>query len=205
MTNFKATITEEQLQFIISLFEKSLQTMALLQPDNAIFDCHAAMGKSEPGGRKMKSTEMSSEHYAVKMRGMSNLSTHSIEHQSSQIKASSSGSDISSSEPLKLGTDIAKSKARLSLWVQWTLPMASISLLASNGQRQRLTITIEDYQSSFDWSAVYFQAKAKVLAAAIKHEVKKLDKWTMGPNQGLVITFGGDEITSELETVNRSS
>ena len=139
------------------------------------------------------------------MRGMS--STPSTEHQNSQVKASSNaGSDISSlspTEPLKLGTE-AKSKARLSFWVQWTLPMANLSLLASNG-KQKLTVSIEDYQSSFDWSVVYFQAKAKVLAAGIRHQVKrKMETWTEGPNQGLVVTFG-DEITGELETVSKGN
>ena len=33
MSNFKATLTEEQLQLIISIFEKSLQTLTHLQPD----------------------------------------------------------------------------------------------------------------------------------------------------------------------------
>ena len=39
------------------------------------------------------------------------------------------------------------------------------------------------------------------MAAGIKHEIKKADKWHEGPNQGIIVTFG-DEITSELETVN---
>ena len=88
--------------------------------------------------------------------------------------------------------------------MQWTLPLANVSLLAgNNGLKQRLTLTIEDYQSSFDWSPIYFQAKVKVLSAGIKHQVKSSSKrcWDQGPNQGLVLTFDCDEITNELETV----
>ena len=43
MSNFKATMTEEQLQFIISIFEKSLQTLTQLYPD--LFNSEATNSK----------------------------------------------------------------------------------------------------------------------------------------------------------------
>ena len=119
-------------------------------------------------------------------------------------KQSSTGSASPETEdPLKLGSD-AKLEGQLSVWVQWTLPQASLSLLtaAAGGTKQRLQFTVEDYQSSFDWNPVYFQSKLRILTAGIKHHIaNKNEEWTEGPNQGVILSFGS-EITSDLETVS---
>ena len=61
---------------------------------------------------------------------------------------------------------------------------------------------LEDYQSSFDWNPVYFQSKLRILTASIKHHVSNKNKeWVDGQNQGVILSFGND-ITSDLETVN---
>ena len=100
--------------------------------------------------------------------------------------------------------NLVEIEGQLSVWVQWTLPAASLSLFtaAGGGTKQRLQFTVEDYQSSFDWNPVYFQSKLRILSASIKHHVmNKSKEWTEGPNQGLILSFGSD-ITSDLETVS---
>ena len=213
MTNFNVAISEEQLQFLIGLVEKSLHTLSILRPN--FFDysenneTNAACRRYHPdsSSAEMSSASVLSEQcYVVKMRQMSTEHSSIMHGGGLPFKDNSNSSDVSSgkSEPWKLvSTDASKSNnTGLSLWVQWTLPLANVCLLAGNG-KQRLTLTIEDYQSSFDWSPIYFQAKVKVLSAGIKHQVKTTSpRWDQGPNQGLVLTFDCDEITNELETVN---
>ena len=79
-------------------------------------------------GNPIPAAASSETDYAVKMRGISSMSTQSHD-QSSQRKPSSTGS-VETEDPLKLGSD-AKIEGQLSVWVQWTLPQASLSLLTS--------------------------------------------------------------------------
>jgi hypothetical protein len=52
----------------------------------------------------------------------------------------------------------------LSLWLQWTLPQVTAALIApSQSAASKLLLEMEDCQSSFDWTPLYFQAKYAVI------------------------------------------
>ena len=204
MTPLKASLSDEQLAHTITFLERVLNFAATIHPQmfmggnaNTGSEQHVNTGPAAAA----VAAATSETDYAVKMRGLSNMSTQSHE-QSSQRKPSSTGS-VETEDPLKLGSD-AKIEGQLSVWVQWTLPQASLSLLTAatgGGSKQRLQFMVEDYQSSFDWNPVYFQSKLRILSASIKHHVANKNKeWTDGHNQGVILSFGND-ITSDLETV----
>ena len=206
MTPLKASLSDEQLAHVIILLERVLNSMAIMYPEMFADGDGGNQGKdvtAVQAATAAAAAAASETDYAVKMRGLSTTSTISHE-QSSHRKQSSTGSASPETEdPLKLGSD-AKLEGQLSVWVQWTLPQASLSLLtaAAGGTKQRLQFTVEDYQSSFDWNPVYFQSKLRILTAGIKHHIaNKNEEWTEGPNQGVILSFGSD-ITSDLETVS---
>lgn len=184
MTPLKVHIHDDQLSHLISLAERLLHSSSILCP-------HWFESQQDPQNfEHLSSSSVTEKSYAVKMRGHSTISSYSNDKKPSL-------SDEFFDEELKLGSE-AKAEGQISLWVQWTLPQASLVLL-TNG-KQRLVFSVEDYQSSFDWSPIYFQAKLRVLSASIKHQIENNKEWVEGPNKGLVMTFAND-ITADLETV----
>jgi vacuolar protein sorting-associated protein 13B len=183
MTVLKTALTDDQLAQSVSLIDRVVPILVRIYPD--LF----YVNDLRPGGPQMTCME-------------SGLSMHSVEqssmpHQSSETSREPLLSGLKSG--LK-GGDLMNS-GLLSIWVQWTLPQSSLSLVTATGQK--LHMSIEDCQSSFDWSPVYFQAKGRVLGASIKHYVKagNAREWTLGCHNGVILTFG-NEITHDLEIIN---
>ena len=53
---------------------------------------------------------------------------------------------------------VSEANSALSLWLQWTLPQLTLALLAADST-SKLLLEMEDWQSSFDWTPLYFQTK----------------------------------------------
>ena len=116
MTNFNVSISEEQLQFLIGLAEKSLHTLSILRPNffndndetsSATPDYHPGASSSLSSGSALSEGQC----YVVKMREMSTDHSSIINH-GGQFKDNGNFSDVSSgkSEPFKLvSTDASKS------------------------------------------------------------------------------------------------
>ena len=128
---------------------------------------------------------------------MRNKSTQSIKSQASVPMRSSS--EISKPEPKRLAARSSRIESSSSVWVQWTLPSASFSLITNN--MEKLQVIVEDYQSSFDWCPVYFQAKVRIFNAHLKYFQMINDEWKPGVNDGAIVTFG-NEITNDILVVN---
>ena len=201
MSPLRVWISEEQLSYGVSLTERVLQFAASIFP-HLWTETNQVSDLSTPIGGAVTVTSGEAD-YVVKMRGVSNMSSvpSQLERPGSFRKETgSAASSEKSRESMKLASDAKKSNDRLSVWVQWTLPQAALTLTTS-GHRQRLVFTLEDYQSSFDWNPTFFQSKLRILTASIKHQIEKNQEWKEGPNQSLILTFG-TEITSDLETVH---
>ncbi len=184
MSPLKAQVTHDQLQQVVAVLERILH---LQSP-----------GRRQQQQQKTRmmtpvvDSSTSEPRHVVKMRGQSSVSNFSYD-QSSQKRPS-----LSEDDHIKLGSE-GRLEGQVSVWVQWTLPSASLSLLTSG--KQKLQFSLEDYQSSFDWNPVYFQAKLRVLSATIRHLVVSGQDWSNGPNHGIILTFGRG-ISGDLETVH---
>ncbi len=59
-----------------------------------------------------------------------------------------------------VGERVGEETSALSLWLQWTLPQLTFALLVSQSKNfSKLLLEMEDCQSSFDWTPLYFQTK----------------------------------------------
>ena len=183
MSTLKVTINENQLSQLVQTTEKIMYTF---------FELSETSDHDQDGD--LQRTSIGSLPYSVKPK---NKSIQSIPSQASMPMKTSS--EISKVEPKRLAARNSKTESSLSIWVQWTLPQANLSLITN--RLEKLQMIVEDYQSSFDWCPVYFQTKVRVFNANIKHFLMKDKEWKPGANNGVILTFG-NQITNDIVVVN---
>ncbi len=199
MSSLEASITEDQLAHIIHFAEELLVVFSKLQPD--IF-LNGSQQHSEHLNLSGRSPKQSDKDLQVRMSSAS-IQGHSPEQSQMLSETTATREHLSD-------LDAGDSSSGLSFWVQWTVPQMVATLITSSGQK--LQAVVEDYQSSFDWTPVYFQMKFRVLSASVRHFImspggggdKNSVKWIRGKHTGTILTFG-DEVTHDLVVVNAKS
>ena len=112
MTPLRASLSDDQLAHTVTILERILNYAATIHPQ--LFGGEEENSVKTGSDQHPTKPEVASEtDYAVKMRGLSTMSSQSHE-QSSQRKQSSTGSAETEADPLKLGSD-AKIEGHLSV------------------------------------------------------------------------------------------
>ena len=192
MSSLKVSINEHQLSQLVQTTEKIMHI--LVELSNATSeDLQQQQQPSIIGGNSFLPKNNSKSGAAV-------IQSSSMPSPQASMPAMKTSSEISKLEvePKRLAANKTESSS-LSIWVQWTIcGQANLSLITNN---LKLQMIVEDYQSSFDWSPVYFQTKVKINNVGIKHFLMKDKEWKPGANNGVILTFG-NQITNDIVVVN---
>lgn len=93
-----------------------------------------------------------------------------------------------------------------SFWLQWTVPAISMALVTKDRERQlKLRLDMEECQSSFDWTPIYFKLKFRMLSANVRCFVLNSSAdWAESANMGIVVSCG-DDISNDIMFVNAAT
>ena len=186
MSPIKFELSETQLQLLISLTEDAIGAMAKLNPSILVSNSSASSAeinvKSPMSSPEGSSTGISATRPIIDT--MSDTPTSQYVGKSGESGETETGSTVS-------------------LWIQWTVPLISCALITKNGSEEiKIKMDMEDCQSSFDWTPIYFKMKSRVLAANIRCKVRKKEAdWEDSANKGIVLSCS-DDLSHEIHFVN---
>ena len=188
MSPIKFELSETQLKLLISLTEESIAAMAKFNPSILSRDNSSASSAEVIIKSPLSSPEGSSTGVSIARPNMEAFSDTATSQNTGCV------------EPRDLSTDM---DSAISLWIQWTVPLISCALITRHGdQNIKIKMDMEDCQSSFDWTPIYFKMKSRVLAANIRSKVRKKDaEWEDSANKGIVLSCT-DELSHEIHFVN---
>ncbi len=90
----------------------------------------------------------------------------------------------------------------LSLWMQWTLPQICVQAIAQ--ESNMMVLNMEDCQSSFDWTPVYFKMKSRISTANVYSKIRNNPRfaWELSPASRGHVFSCGEDLSHQFHFIN---
>ncbi len=162
MSPIKVRVREEELLVMIRMMENSLEHVAKACPH--LLGGGGTGAVAAPKAKTQVREDVHDEEEAIPVSSKPAAAAFDVMSDT----APSLLSEAFDSESAK-GGDGGPQESREpgSIWVQWTVPQVSLGALAApaSGQEHLMEAVVEDCQTSFDWTPVYFKMKCRVSSA----------------------------------------